>query len=367
MKPFLRPLLLPLAAGTVGLAVGCEAPPMETEQLNYRGLGTEELSNPSIEAAKREATQIPEPLPPVEPGSPLASQVYQNVPVLGHVESAEFVRLMGAITEWVSPEGGCTYCHTGNLASDEIYTKVVSRRMLQMTRAINSEWKDHVGDTGVTCFTCHRGQPVPQNVWSLFEEPRAFQGTAGNRAGQNQPAPEVGLTSLPRDPFTAFLLESTPIRMQSDTALPAGNRSSIKETEWTYSFMIHMSDSLGVNCTYCHNSRAFMPWEESTPARETAWHGIRMAREINQEYIGPLEDVLPANRKGPAGDSLKVNCATCHQGVAKPLYGASLVDHYPALVGEASKGAPAPTPTTGPAPSPAPEEDVARATARGLD
>jgi len=35
--------------------------------------------------------------------------------------------------------------------------------------------------------------------------------------------------------------------------LPSGNRSSIKQTEWTYSLMIHMSESLGVNCTYCHN------------------------------------------------------------------------------------------------------------------
>ncbi len=38
--------------------------------------------------------------------------------------------------------------------------------MLQMTRAINAQWKQHVADTGVTCYTCHRGQPVPAEVWT---------------------------------------------------------------------------------------------------------------------------------------------------------------------------------------------------------
>ena len=38
-----------------------------------------------------------------------------------------------------------------------IYTKAVARRMIQMTRNINSEWTEHVGNTGVTCYTCHVG------------------------------------------------------------------------------------------------------------------------------------------------------------------------------------------------------------------
>jgi photosynthetic reaction center cytochrome c subunit len=41
--------------------------------------------------------------------------------------------------------------------------------MLQMTQYINSEWKTHVADTGVTCYTCHRGQPVPSALWFKFE------------------------------------------------------------------------------------------------------------------------------------------------------------------------------------------------------
>jgi len=68
---------------------------------------------------------------------------------------------MLAITQWVAPEQGCAYCHNGdNLADDGLYTKIVARRMLQMTRHINKDWKEHVASTGVTCYTCHRGQPV---------------------------------------------------------------------------------------------------------------------------------------------------------------------------------------------------------------
>jgi photosynthetic reaction center cytochrome c subunit len=45
----------------------------------------------------------------------------------------------------------------------------------------------------------------------------------------------------------------------------------------------------------------------------------------------PLTDVFPANRKGPMGDVLKANCATCHNGVNKPLYGFSMAKSYPEL------------------------------------
>jgi photosynthetic reaction center cytochrome c subunit len=115
------------------------------------------------------------------------------------------------------------------------------------------------------------------------------------------------------------------------TALPTGNRASTKQAEHTYGLMIHLSQSLGVNCTYCHNSRAFSSWEGSPPQRVTAYHGIRMVRDINSDYLVPLTDKFPANRLGALGDVAKTNCATCHQGAYKPLYGAKMVDAYPEL------------------------------------
>src|SRR5690606_6247986 len=81
----------------------------------------------------------------------------------------------------------------------------------------------------------------------------------------------------------------------------------------------------------CHNSRAFGEWEESTPQRATAWHGIRMARTLNTEYLEPLTSTFPAERRGVQGDVAKLNCATCHQGAHKPLYGAPMLKAHPEL------------------------------------
>jgi photosynthetic reaction center cytochrome c subunit len=267
------------------------------------------------------------------PGGPTAAQAFQNVKVLGDLSVPEFTRLMVGITNWVAPQQGCTYCHAGaDFAADTLYTKVVARRMLEMTRHINSDWKTHVAETGVTCYTCHRGQPVPAKVWFTAADQVQAGRAAGNKAGQNSPAASVGITSLPYDPFTPFLLQANDVRVVGDRALQAGNRRSIKQTEHTYGLMMHMSESLGVNCTYCHNSRSFTSWDNSTPQRATAWYGIRMARDLNNAYLTPLTSAFPKQRLGPTGDVAKVNCDTCHQGAYKPLYGAPMAASNPELL-----------------------------------
>jgi photosynthetic reaction center cytochrome c subunit len=47
----------------------------------------------------------------------------------------------------------------------------------------------------------------------------------------------------------------------------------------------------------------------------------------------PLTKAFPANRLGVTGDVAKVGCATCHQGVNKPLYGANMLKDYLAELG----------------------------------
>ncbi|MES2978330.1 MAG: photosynthetic reaction center cytochrome PufC [Pseudomonadota bacterium] len=321
---------------------GCERPPMDTVQHGYRGTGMVQVYNPRLLEQKTEANQVPAAQPAASPDGPKASQVFQNVKVLGDLSVGEFTRLMVSMTAWVSPEQGCTYCHdAANFADDSKYTKVVARRMVQMTQHINTDWKPHVAETGVTCYTCHRGQPVPKEVW--FKAPPQANGSnfIGDKAGQNSPSAVVNLSSLPNDPFTPFLLEANNIRVVGQTALPTGNRQSTKQTEWTYGLMTHMSQSLGVNCTYCHNSRSFTSWEGGPPQRTTAWHGIRMARDLNASYMEPLTATFPANRKGETGDVAKLNCATCHQGAYKPLNGASMLKDHPELGRVAASAAPA--------------------------
>jgi len=328
-----------IAVFGVGLALTFDHPPIETLQRGYRGLAMVENYNPERLAAAQAASKIPATLPPLHAGPP-ASTVYKNVKVLGDVDVGEFTRVMASITTWVAPQQGCAYCHdTNNMASDALYTKVVARRMIEMVRHVNSDWKTHVAATGVTCYTCHRGQPVPPVVWFTDPGPPQASGVAETHTGKNMPAPQVGMTSLPYDPFTPFLEQANEIRVEASTALPAGDRQSIKQTEWTYGLMMHFSQALGVNCTYCHNSRSFRDWDQSTPQRVTAWYGIRMARDLNTKYLDPLKPVFPASRLGPTGDNAKVNCATCHQGVYKPLFGTSLAASFPELTGAAAPAA----------------------------
>ncbi len=339
---FSTQVLLGLAAlfCTVVIVLTFERPPAQTTQIGFRGVGMHDLNNPRTLAVRVAANQLPEVPEAADTDGPKASETFENVQVLGELSVGQFGRLMQAMTEWIAPGQGCTYCHNPeNMASDEVYTKVVSRRMLQMVRRINTDWTSHVAQTGVTCYTCHRGRPVPEQVWSTITENRP--GLQASR-GQNHPAPVANDSSLPAEPFTRYLLGQDEIRVISGTSLPGRNPAGIMQAEWTYSLMMSMSEGLGVNCTHCHNSRSFADWATSPPARLTAWHGIRMVRDLNTAFITPLTPLWVANpggppdaphmaRLGPQGDALKVNCATCHQGANRPFYGAPMLNGYPEL------------------------------------
>ncbi|MDF1503543.1 photosynthetic reaction center cytochrome PufC [Roseisolibacter sp. H3M3-2] len=288
----------------------CEPGSKNTAQLGYRGVGMEVVTDPDVQRARLAANPVPAPLPPAPPGGPVAR--WQNVQVLNELSVGEFTRTMTAITNWVAPttgpEAGCNYCHNpANLASDEKYPKVVARRMLAMTRDLNTNWRSHVGQTGVTCYTCHAGAPVPRaGLWTYTD--------------QNQ--------------YLRAYLDKSDVRVQSYAALPTtGNRSSIKQTEYTYALMINMSNSLGVNCTFCHNSRAWATWQGAPATRVTALYGLRMVRHLNTGYVAGLGEVLPDSRLGVRGDAPKVGCATCHNGLHKPLAGAQMARDYPGLWG----------------------------------
>jgi hypothetical protein len=64
----------------------------------------------------------------------------------------------------------CNTCHVrGNFASDDNPKKITARRMLEMTRAINTQFfPDYQPKSGesvlgkVTCYTCHQGEATPK-------------------------------------------------------------------------------------------------------------------------------------------------------------------------------------------------------------
>ncbi|MBV8614338.1 MAG: photosynthetic reaction center cytochrome c subunit [Acetobacteraceae bacterium] len=330
---------IPIAAGVAilaGLTATFEYPPTIFIQNGFRGTAMATVYNPPRVRAELAANQVPASLPEVT-GGPPAGRVYQNVQVLQNDSVAAFTRLMASITTWVSPQQGCGFCHeAGNFASDKLWTKVVARRMIQMVQHINGNWTSHVAGVGVTCYTCHRGQPIPANVWLPPDPPHA-PGMVESLTGKNLPAQVAGLSSLPYDPITPYLTSvaasSAPdsIRVESTTPLPQTDRKSIKQTEWTYALMMHFSQSLGVNCTFCHNTRIFGDWGQSTQQRVIAWHGIQMVRELNATYLEPLSSLLPADQHGRLGEGPVLDCATCHQGVYKPLFGAPMAVSFPEL------------------------------------
>ena len=321
------------------LTAGWVRPPILGTQVGFRGLAMDQLTTPAAQRKLALANALPDAIPIAPAEGPKASEVYQNVQVLKDLTVVQFNTLMAAITTWVAPNQGCNYCHNpDNLADDSLYTKKVARRMIQMTQSINVDWKAHVANTGVVCWTCHRGNPVPQYIWYDGQNYPQAGGFATTNYGMGHPSAANGSSSMLQDPYPLLNEKNGAIRVQATRALPLNsNGASIISTENTYSLMIAMSTGLGVNCTFCHNSREFGQWPESTPQRVTAWHGIQMARSLNLNYLDPLKDVFPANRLGALGDAPKLNCMTCHQGANKPLLGVSIAKDYPELGGTPAK------------------------------
>lgn len=306
-----------LVAGALALTACDPIKPTGNRNRDYvqtgeRGIAMQQGYNHEQNLAAFRKVNIPTPVPPAG-SSPPGPLPWKNVQVLNDISVAEFNRTMIAFSTWVAGTGNCAYCHNvANFASDTLdngkplYTKLTARRMIAMTRHINGNYASHVANTGVTCYTCHLGKPQPNGLWYYNNESQAL------RAYLDYPG----------------------LRVVSHTVAPSpGNRSSVKQTENTYALMISISQSLGVNCTYCHNSRQFASWEQSPPARVKAYRGIQMIRDINTNFVAPLQSILPAVRLGPKGDGPKAQCLTCHNGAYKPLYGAQMAKDYPAVWG----------------------------------
>ena len=316
----------------------------ETTQTGPRGTGMHVVSFVGTEPDPTIADYYTEPPYEAEPGEPLAGEVYENLQVLGEVSEGNFLRLMTAITLWVAPEEGCIYCHVEgpdgeiNHASDANYTKVVSRRMIQMTQYINDEWYAHVNanqEVGVNCYSCHRGQPVPSEIWFRIEPVvESMEGWAGV---QNRATVQSQFTSLPSDALYRYLYEDNRITVHDLESRVAGVPSdpdvpTWQDTERTYSLMNYFANSLGVNCVFCHNSRAFYDPAQYTPQWATASLAILMVQEMNNIFLEPLGPVYPPERLGPVyADAPKAACKTCHKGYYKPMQGLNMIADWPEL------------------------------------
>ena len=250
--------------------------------------------------------------------------------LLGGGNAAEYGSLFGAMRQWTGiPD---------LLEDPENYQSAVALRMIQMTQNINENWSDHVsanGENGVTCYTCHRGQPVPNGVW--FKSTPTVQSMTGWSSNQNRVTEISQSASLPSDALEEYFLNYERIGVHDLDSRVEGipgqdGYPGIQHAERTFSLMNYFANSLGANCTLCHNTRAFYDGSQVTPQWSTASLGIALVQELNEEYILPLEGMLPVERLGALhGDVPKVGCKTCHQGQQKPLKGKNVIADYPQL------------------------------------
>lgn len=226
-----------------------------------------------------------------------------------------------------------------NLFEDpDSYQYGVGAMMIAMTQNINENWAGHVNanaEVGVTCYTCHRGQPVPSEIW--FSIVPVNERVDGWAAIQNRATSLSQSTSLPSDALESYLLDDQTIGIHDLESRVAGipgqdGYPGIQHAERTYALMNYFANSLGVNCVFCHNSRAFYDAGQVTPQWATASLGILMVQELNNDYIVPAGALLPEERLGPRnGDEPKVACKTCHKGYQQPLQGTNVIGAWSQL------------------------------------
>ena len=226
-----------------------------------------------------------------------------------------------------------------NLFEDpDSYQYAVGAMMIAMTQNINQNWDGHVNankEVGVTCYTCHRGQPVPSDIW--FSITPVNENMAGWSANQNRATTNSQYTSLPSDALETYLLDTQMIGVHDLESRVAGipgkdGYPGIQNAERTYALMNYFANSLGVNCVFCHNTRAFYDAGQVTPQWATASLGILMVQELNNDYIVPAGALLPEERLGARnGDEPKLACKTCHKGYQQPLQGTNVIGGWPQL------------------------------------
>ncbi len=271
-------------------------------------------------------------VPPLDDAERAGDVIEGAEPLLADLSVENYERLIEAMRVWTGIPDLLT-------PGEENYQTVVARSMIQMTQELNEGWGAHTnnnpdsGNVGVNCYTCHRGEQVPNNVW--FKLGPVNANAAGWSANQNRATVQSQFTALPSDALEKYLLENNPINVHDlDARVPRdmANPATIQDTYRTYSLMNYFSNSLAVNCVFCHNSRAFYDPSQNTPQWANASLGILMVQEINNDWLVPITDVFPEHRLGPVfGDVAKVACATCHQGYQQPLEGMDMISDWPEL------------------------------------
>jgi len=97
-------------------------------------------------------------------------QKFKNIQILKGLPATELDPTMAFISGSLGVR--CSYCHVNQFEKDDKPTKLTARRMMQMVFDLNKA--NFNNQREVSCYTCHRGKPVPvsvpvvgQNLWAL--------------------------------------------------------------------------------------------------------------------------------------------------------------------------------------------------------
>ena len=90
-----------------------------------------------------------------------AGEVEKNVKLLKDLPYSQFLNTMASFNTALGVR--CDFCHEeGNFASDAKQTKLIARKMIEMTHGINQTYFN--GHMEVGCYTCHRGSEQPHRM-----------------------------------------------------------------------------------------------------------------------------------------------------------------------------------------------------------
>jgi photosynthetic reaction center cytochrome c subunit len=108
------------------------------------------------------AQQPPAAAVPADREGKKAEEVYKNIQVLQGTPAEDLIQVMHVIKGDLGVE--CEYCHVSTTPGmgaekDDLEPKQTARKMMKMVMDINKT--QFGGAPLVTCYTCHRGSPVP--------------------------------------------------------------------------------------------------------------------------------------------------------------------------------------------------------------
>jgi len=152
-----------------------------------------------------------------QPAVKTADQVYKNIQVFKTLPASDLDQTMAFMAGSLGVQ--CNHCHINPWEKDDKLQKQTARRMIKMVFDLNKG--SFAGENAVTCFTCHRGKPIPVSVPAVGQNPWA----PGPAVVKEEPPPTVDevLTKYVQAVGGAEMLQKITTRVAKGSRIGADN------------------------------------------------------------------------------------------------------------------------------------------------